>query len=168
MNDPRIEIRLLQEDDSIPALTQLLRRAYQPLADRGWRFVATWQDDELTRKRAMEGECYLLFLDGNMVGTITVRGPNRDSDAEYYRRDGVWSFGMFGVEPHLKGQGLGSRMMEHVEQRAKELGAREMALDTAVPAEHLIRYYESHGYRIVDRVQWSMTNFPSVIMAKDL
>ncbi len=45
-------------------------------------------------------------------------------------------------------------------------GAAEIALDTAVPAAHLIALYERRDYRIVDRYDWDETNYESVIMSR--
>ena len=63
-----VDIRLLAEDDSISELTQLLHRADRPLAERGMRYVASWQDDQITRKRIARGECYLAFAGGRLAG----------------------------------------------------------------------------------------------------
>ena len=72
------------------------------------------------------------------------------------------------MEPDLQRQRIGTLLLEFVERHARRLGAAELALDTAVPATHLIRWYESMGYREVGREDWEATNYESVILSKSL
>jgi GNAT superfamily N-acetyltransferase len=169
MRPSDFEIRLLRADDSIEELTRLLNRAYKVLAEMGFRYVATWQGPDITRERVQKGECWLAIGDeGAIVGTIGLYPPAPDDLAAHYRQPGVFSFGQFAIEPALQRTGLGSRMLDHVEKRARELGAQELALDTSEGAHHLIRYYEKRGYEFVEWVQWKETNYRSVIMSKRL
>ncbi len=163
-----VKIRALGVDDDLFALTSLLHRAYAKLAAMGLNFVATSQDVDTTRERIEGAECFVAEMDGRIVGTIVFRDRSRTAGCAWYDREDVASFGQFGVEPGLQGSGVGARLLAHVEERAKETGANELALDTAEPATHLIDYYSRHGYRIVDRVKWDVVNYSSVIMSKHL
>jgi GNAT superfamily N-acetyltransferase len=163
------EIRLLSETDSIDELTALLPRAYAPLGARGLRYTAVSQDAATTRERASKGECYVLADGPTMLGTIVIVPPlARWSHCAWYDRPGVSVVTQFGIEPSLQRRGLGSRLMDFVEQRAADLGASEIALDTAEPATHLIALYEARGYRCIGHEQWKHTNYRSVILSKTL
>ena len=70
-----IEIRGLAARDSMQALTELLHRAYAPLAGRGMNFTAATQSAETTARRAAEGHCFIAERRGRVVGTVTVCGP---------------------------------------------------------------------------------------------
>ncbi|HEV8247271.1 MAG TPA: GNAT family N-acetyltransferase [Polyangiaceae bacterium] len=164
--DAGIEIRLLAESDSLTELTELLHRAYAPLAAQGLRYLATHQDAETTKRRVTKGECYLAFLDARLAGTILVIAPGAMRHGAYYARPGVAGLSQFGVEPELQRRGIGARLMDLGERRARELGASEVAVDTAEPARHLIELYERRGYRKVGTEQWQHTNFRSVILSK--
>jgi GNAT superfamily N-acetyltransferase len=59
-------------------------------------------------------------------------------------------------------------MMSMIEERAKELGAHEIALDTSEHADDLIKMYEKRGYKHVSHVQWGETNYRSVVLSKVL
>ncbi|MDM7914288.1 MAG: GNAT family N-acetyltransferase [Candidatus Eisenbacteria bacterium] len=163
-----IAVRLLAEQDSLSDLTALLHRAYAALLAMGFRYVATWQDDAITARRAGKGECYVGWLRGAMVATLTLVPPGRTGGCPYYERAQLATVHQFAVEPALQGRGIGSRLLAFAEDRARRLGAREIALDTAEGAAHLLRLYESRGYRAVERVDWPSTNYVSVILAKDL
>src|SRR5947209_9081328 len=105
-----VEIRLLEEDDSIAELTQLLHRAYRPLAEQGMRYVASWQDDEITRKRIAGGECYLALAGDRLAGTILFYDAERTEGCPWYDRPDVASFHQFAVEPDLQRAGIGARL----------------------------------------------------------
>lgn len=152
----------------VEPLTDLLHEAYAPLAAKGMRYLATHQPPEKTLERLQRGEAYLAFRLNELVGTVTLFREDPTSRCEYYRIPGVFSFGQFAIRPRLQGQGFGSLMMNMLEARAKELGARELALDTSEHATDLIRLYEKRGYRHVAYTQWDVTNYRSVIMSKAL
>ena len=62
------------DDSSIPEITALLNAAYAELAAMGFKYVATWQDDAITRKRLARGEAYVAreVEGGRILGTITL------------------------------------------------------------------------------------------------
>jgi GNAT superfamily N-acetyltransferase len=161
-----LTIRRLRQDDSITELTELLHRAYKALADMGFRFVASYQDEEETRKRAAKGECWLVLDGERIIGTITYYSPSSCDGNEWYDRDDVAVFGQFAVEPELQKQGIGGMLIGKAEERAREDGAAEIALDTSEGAHHLIAYYGNKGYRHVGYTQWRATNYRSVLMSK--
>lgn len=165
----QVFVRALVPTDSIEALTLLIRRAYEPLAEMGFQFVATSQDPEMTRRRVAEGECFVAELDGRIVGTVLLRPPSPSARCVYYNRADVASLHQLAVEPGLQRRGIGRRLVDVAETRARELGVAELALDTAEEARHLVQQYERWGYRIVDHVDWRPeVNYPSVVMAKSL
>ncbi|HMS56196.1 MAG TPA: GNAT family N-acetyltransferase [Fimbriimonadaceae bacterium] len=145
----------------------MLHRAYRELHDMGLKFTATHQSVETTRRRVSEGECWVAMVGKTVVGTIVWVRPNPLDDVFYYRRAEVAHFGQFGVDPLFRGLGIGTKLLNHVEALAKESGFRELALDTAESAKHLISLYERLGYKIVDNHDWRPgTNYLSVIMTK--
>jgi GNAT superfamily N-acetyltransferase len=166
---PDLRIRPLLPTDSIDALTDLLHRAYAPLAAAGFRFVATHQTPDVTRKRCDAGECILAETRGDVVGTITYyKTPMDESRCPLYARDDVARFGQFAVEPALQGSGVGSMLLLVVEAFAVFDGFARLALDTAEGATQLIDYYERRGYLRAGHVQWSSTNYRSLLLAKPL
>jgi GNAT superfamily N-acetyltransferase len=161
-------LRPLAPTDSMAGLTALLHRAYRPLAEQGFRFVAAFQEEQVTRNRAEAGHCFVALLDDRVVGTITYYTGGAEGGADWYTRPGVHHFGQFAVDPAQQHAGLGTRMLRFVEALALVQGATELALDTAEGAHGLIAFYKRRGYRAVDTVQWDLTNYPSVILSKTL
>lgn len=152
----------------VEPLTELLHEAYAPLAARGMKYLATHQPPSKTLERLKDGESYLAFLADELIGTVTLYKEKPQSGCEYYRNSGVYSFGQFAIRPDLQGRKIGSRLMDFIEQRARELGANEIALDTSEHAYELIAMYGRRDYRHVAYTQWEVTNYRSVILSKQL
>jgi GNAT superfamily N-acetyltransferase len=166
---PTVHIRALEATDSFEELTALLHRAYAPLADLGFRYLATHQDVETTRGRAAKGECYVMLDARRIIGTILLIPPSsRALHCEWYDRPEVSVLSQFAVEPDLQGRGLGSRLLGFAETRAARLGATEASVDTAENATHLIQFYEARGYRRIGHAQWGHTNYRSLLLSKRL
>jgi GNAT superfamily N-acetyltransferase len=161
-------IRRLSDADSLEDLTRLLHRAYSVLGAMGFNYTAVDQTIETTRKRAFDGECYVAVDAGRIVGTVTVALGASMRDAPEYVRPGMAVVNQFAVEPSLQAKGLGSRLLLHAEERARELGAATAALDTAEGATHLIRYYEARGYAVTGRVRFAGKTYASVVLEKPL
>ena len=162
-------IRPLSPDDSMDELTEMLHVAYAELARAGMRFVATHQSVEVTRRRCAQGECWVAEVEGALVGTITIVPPSAPARIPWYSRPDVARANQFGVLPDLRGHRIGTRLLETAERRAVEMGASELALDTAEGATALIDLYTRHGYRFIDFADWRPeTNYRSVVMSKAL
>lgn len=161
-------IRLLQATDSMRELTTLLHNAYGRLARMGLRYMATHQSEDVTRERVNQGTCLVAELEGRICGTILFRNAAQTTGCGWYDRPEVASLAQFAVDPAMQAHGLGLRLIQATEELARDSGAREIALDTAEPATHLVDWYGRLGYRFVEHTQWSHTNYRSVIMSKAL
>lgn len=63
----------------------------------------------------------------------------------------------FRVRPSVRGEGLGTAIMYHVEQDLLRRGFRELTLNVAEENEGAIRLYQRLGYRIVKKIpgEWA-------------
>ncbi|HYD98735.1 MAG TPA: GNAT family N-acetyltransferase [Alphaproteobacteria bacterium] len=150
-------------------LTGLLHRSFGTWADRGIRFLASGQSEDVTRQRVADGECYVAVADGRLLATITVKPPGCGGwGGQWYARPEVAGFGQLAVLPELQQGGLGAALIGVAEERARALGATELALDTAEGALPLVGYYRRRGYRPVAFAQWRHANYRSLILSKPL
>jgi GNAT superfamily N-acetyltransferase len=164
-----IEVRLLAQGDSLEELTALLHRAYAELGAMGFRYKAVDQGVEMTRKRISDGECYVALRDSAIVGTAVLLPPSwQPGYCEWYAHPNVAVLSQFAVEPRLQRRGLGSKPITRLEERAAELGAEELSIDTAEGATHLVGLYERRGYRHVGTAHWEHANYRSVLLSKRL
>jgi GNAT superfamily N-acetyltransferase len=160
--------RYISPTDDLDIITEMLHDSYAPLAEQGLRFLASHQDSDTTRKRMSRGET-ILALDGDeIVGTITLKEASRTQGSAFYNRTDVAGFGQFAVRPSHQECGIGSMLLDLVEQRAREKGIAMLALDTSEHAARLIALYTSKGYSFVEYVRWPVVNYRSMIFAKPL
>lgn len=163
-----IEIKLLNQEETLGELTSLVHRAYRQLANLGFKYWATHQTIADTKKRISKGKCYVGISDHKIVATVIQNDPDKIGGHPWYENANVTSFSQFAVDPECQKQGIGSKMMAFIEQKAIEMGVDEIACDTAEGAIHLIRMYRKRGYRIVGKANWDITNYTSVILSKKL
>jgi predicted N-acetyltransferase YhbS len=163
-----MDILSIDASTDLEELTILLNRSYKKLADKGFRFLASHQDVDMTRKRLEKNMGFVVKKEGKIIATICYHPPGTTKGHHYYERPGVASFGQFAVAPELQNSGIGSCLMDFVERKAIEDGAEEMVLDTAEGASDLFNFYSKRGYRIVEYAQWDVTNYRSVILSKKL
>jgi GNAT superfamily N-acetyltransferase len=164
-----IAIRPIGRDDCIDELTALLHRSYAGLGSMGLNYTAVDQGAETTRRRLSHGFGFAAVdRRDRIVGTIVFYPPRRSTGSPWLERPEVAHFGQFAVDPALQRRGIGSRLMDLVEQQARAVGAKEIALDTAEPAIHLIELYQRRGYRFIEYAQWKGKSYRSVIMSKSL
>lgn len=163
-----LEIKIITDDQSFERVTDILHAGYAQLAALGFNYMAVDQPVEVTRKRAMGAECYAVEKDGDIVGTVTLMPPLSRKYHPYYERPDVAIFGQFAVDPTLQQGGIGKHVVQFLEQRARDLGASELACDTAEGATHLVEWYTRMGYEQVDKTDWPHATYTSVIFSKTL
>jgi len=147
----------------VPELRILINAAYKELSDRGLNYTATFQDDKKTYERLQQGQGFaLLNHNHQIIGTILMSREN------FLTGKNTAYLGQFAISPDLKKQGLGSLLMDFCEQLAKEQNYEAIQLDTAIPAEHLVKMYQQRGYQIVGEIQWDGKTYLSYMFEKPL
>jgi predicted N-acetyltransferase YhbS len=164
-----VTIRPLTRHDSIEELTALLHRSYAVLGAMGLNYTAVDQTPEVTRRRNAGGLC-LVAVDATdrVIGAVLFYPPERTNGSPWFNRPEVAKCAQFGVDPPFQKQGIGSRLADAVEAEARAAHAKEIALDTAEPATHLIEWYGRRGYRFIEYAQWRGKRYRSVILSKSL
>lgn len=161
-------IRPLQPTDSLVDITHLLHRAYARLGAMGLNYTAVNQTPETTAARMAGGQCYVAEIEGQLAGTIVVKPTYAANECEYFTRPGVAAVHQFAVDPTTQGKGIGRALLQACETWASEQGFRELAMDTAEQAQHLIKLYTGLGYAQVGYVQWTGKVYRSVVLSKPL
>jgi len=162
------QIRPLNDADSIGDLTALIHRAYAQLAAMGLRHTAVDQSRQTTAKRIHGGTCFVATLADKIVGTIVVHPTYDESPCAYFTLAGVAAAHQLAIEPAYQGLGIGRALLHKAEDWAASRGFRELALDAAERATHLLDLYTRLGYRPVGRVQWPGKDFRCVVLSKTL
>lgn len=136
----------------------------------GLNYVAATQNAAITRKRiAAATTCLIAYTAHDLVGTVCYYAGSHGTDGpDRYALAGVAHFGQFAVVPRLQGSGVGSALLDVVEQRALADGKSELVCDTAELATDLIAFYQRRGFRIVERHRWPHARYISVVLSKRL
>ena len=64
-------------------------------------------------------------------------------------RDGIYELSKMAVSPHLRGRGIGRRLLQHAIAQARGLGARALFLGSNTRLKNAVHLYESVGFRHV-------------------
>ncbi|MCB9659306.1 MAG: GNAT family N-acetyltransferase [Polyangiales bacterium] len=161
--------RRLTDDDDFAALTELIHLAYAPLAAKGLNYWGSRQTVDDTRHRWARGETWVAVQDGAYVATVTLYAPGTGHGGGWYAQPDVAKFGQLCVHPRLQGTGLGARMLNLVEDRARAQGAAHLACDTSEQATALIALYTRRGYVFVEHMDMRpKVNYRSVLLSLDL
>ncbi|MCB0368066.1 MAG: GNAT family N-acetyltransferase [Bdellovibrionales bacterium] len=156
-----IKVRLAQLE-AVPSLRKLLNSSYKKLEDMGLNFNATFQDDELTAEGILEGLTFVLERADKIIATMKLQARNAiDNRACLY-------IGRFAVDTNLQSQGLGLFLLNLAEKLARRENCICMQLDTAQPAQHLIKFYQDYGFKIMKSTYFEGKTYCSWIMEKTL
>ena len=172
--DHEVEVRALAARDSLALLTEMLHRAYAPLAARGLNLTAATQHEIETRRRTLSGQTFVATCGRDLVGTVTVSSPldvvpgSLPDMLPQYKDAQSARFHQFAVDPAWRGRGVGRQLVRQAEEWALARGYRTMTIDMAEGADELCGFYRSMGYRDVDLTQWPGKTYRSVVMQKVL
>jgi uncharacterized damage-inducible protein DinB/GNAT superfamily N-acetyltransferase len=169
--DPPVEIRLLAVRDSLQALTDLLHRAYAPLAARGMNFSAATQSPEVTAQRAAAGQCFVAVRDREIVGTVTVCGPQdaqKELSVPWFSDRNTAHVHQVAVSPAVQRAGIGARLLQRCEAWARENGYGSMVVGAAVGADELVALFRRLGYTEIGQVQEPGRTYRSVVLHKSI
>ncbi len=164
-----LTIRHLSPADDLAALTDLIHAAYAHRAAANLRYFGTHQTVEDTAKRYVMGQGLIAEMGGKLVGTVTVRPPQPNSEVPLFRENATWTLSQFCVFPGHQNLGIGRKLHDAALAHAHKHKGQIIALDTAAPATELIEMYQRWGYRVVGECDWRPhTNYLSVVMARPI
>jgi GNAT superfamily N-acetyltransferase len=119
-------------DADVPEVRRCVIDAYAVYADRLERPPAPVRDDHAAQVR--EGLVHV-ESEGSVRGLIVLRT----------NPDHLFVVNL-AVRPELQGQGIGSRLLDFAEGRARRLGLGEVRLATNERMTENLRYYSARGY----------------------
>jgi putative acetyltransferase len=64
-------------------------------------------------------------------------------------KDGVYELSRMAVSSHLRGRGIGGRLLQHAIEQARSLGAKSLFLGSNTRLRDAVHLYESVGFRHV-------------------
>lgn len=128
-----------------------------------WPYLyRTWDEYELVGIFSTDGEtCLIAELDDRVVGFALGSMINK--------RHSAWTYGYLvwlGVDPQLKGHGVGKKLVDELTDLFIGLGARMMLADTDWDNKDAIRFFERQGFGNAQRhvyLSRNLTHHPTYL-----
>jgi putative acetyltransferase len=158
VSEPAIEIRRATRGDA-SAIAAVLHTAFVEYEHRYTQeaFAAPTPSAELLSERMEEGPVWVALQEEQIVGTVSAVP---EEQACYLRS--------MAILPAARGQRIGTRLLEQVEQCAREQGVDCLYLRTTPFLERAIRLYEHCGFRRSEEGPLTLFGTPLFTMMKSL
>jgi putative acetyltransferase len=85
------------------------------------------------------GYIFMVYADAEAVGCVALISVG----------NGVYELSKMAISPHLRGHGLGRRLLQHAIAQARRIGARSLFLGSNTKLADAVHLYESVGFRHV-------------------
>lgn len=162
------QFRLVTLEDAEKVL-ELVLKSYASIRELGINFAAATADLPLVKKHIQNNLCYVLEDDGKMIATISLRMPWGLQPGPA----GVPHIGWFGVDPESGRKGVGSQLLNWLEENILRdtLKVPAVTLGTADKHPWLAEFYQKKGFQRIgekDLGRGHMTIYFQKIIRKDL
>ncbi len=135
---PAIDIRPLLPGDDATAFRSLNEEWITRHFTLEAKDVETLGDP--TNSILRKGGCiFMVYADAEAVGCVALISVG----------GGVYELSKMAISPHLRGHGLGRRLLQHAIAHARRIGARSLFLGSSTRLPDAIHLYESVGFRHV-------------------
>lgn len=140
-------------------ITQILSLAFQEFKEKytAKAFRSTVISPDEVQVRMREGIVWIAILDDKPIGTVSGKIMSRT----FYIQ------GM-GVLPSGRGKKIGFKLLQTVEQYAKDHHCEELLLNTTPYLKKAIRLYENFGFQIINEPPYELFKTPLFNMKKSL
>ena len=128
-------------------LLDLILQAYASARELGIHFAAATADIELVEANIKNNMCYVLEENNKLLATCSLRMPWGLQPGPYGFPHLYW----FAVDPNLGKKGIGSHLLEWIENNIARDTLKSPALTLGTADKHpwLVSMYEKHGYERV-------------------
>jgi N-acetylglutamate synthase-like GNAT family acetyltransferase len=126
--------------------------------DLRWRILrAPWNQPKGSEKDELEGKSIHIIAinEGEIVGCGRIHFNSIDEAQIRY----------MAVENELQGRGIGKLILNELEQKALEKGAKKIILNAR---ENAVKFYDKNGYKIVKESHTLFGEIKHFLMRKDI
>jgi GNAT superfamily N-acetyltransferase len=121
--------------------------------DQWKQFLDEKKGAVILERRFREGEVYKALKNETIFGVFVIQWD--DTFWHPMKKDNLacWIHTM-GIDPSLKGNGIGKKILTYVEDAARNNGKKFVRLDCGADNERLCGYYESNGFEDAGSKPW--------------
>lgn len=113
--------------------------------------------------REQAGDSEHAFYVAETDGIVGFAQASPDSE-----RGGVWALIRLYVLPDRWGEGIGTRLLEHIEADARDAGAERLRLGVLTDNDIGVSFYESRGFAFVEEMRDERNDAPVSVYEKEL
>jgi ribosomal protein S18 acetylase RimI-like enzyme len=126
--------------------------------DLRWRILrAPWNQPKGSEQDELEGEAiHIVVIDKDKIVGCGRAHFNTEDEAQIR---------YMAVENHWQGKGIGKLILDELEKRVLEKGAKKIILHAR---ENVVRFYEKNGYQIVKESHTLFGEIKHFLMTKNL
>jgi putative acetyltransferase len=135
---PTIDIRPLVPGDDATAFRTLNEEWITRHFTLEAKDIETLGDPENSILRK-GGHIFMVYADSEPVGCVALMPMS----------SGAYELSKMAISPHLRGQGIGRRLLEHAIAQAKLIGAKSLFLGSSTKLPNAVHLYESVGFQHV-------------------
>ena len=136
--------------EEIPILLQITKACAKKMIDNGiYQWNEHYPNTETFKKDVERGELYVLTKQEKIIGCITISSLK---DEEYNvikwltPDDNNVYIHRLAIHPKYQHQGLAKQLMDFAEQKAREMSATSVRLDTFSQNKRNQQFYKARGY----------------------
>ena len=131
--------------DDVEAIVELMYEAYAPIRDLGIQFESAYPTRDKVKDNMEQNLCYVYEIDNTLISTISLRMPWSNNPGPYYFPHIWW----FAANPQYKGKGIGSEVLNFIENEIIKQGFHSPAVTLGTASNHpwLVEMYERRGYQ---------------------
>ncbi|MEP0861745.1 MAG: GNAT family N-acetyltransferase [Ignavibacterium sp.] len=134
------------------------RQEFFDYYDLRWRILrAPWNQPKGSEQDELEGQAiHIIAVEEDKVVGCGRAHFNSDEEAQIR---------YMAVENHLRGKGIGKMILDELEKKVIEKGAKKIILHAR---ESVVKFYEKNGYRIVKPSHTLFGVIPHYLMKKTI
>lgn len=152
-----VEIRPAHADDA-GELAAVYRNAYRENERLGFPAFARSADAETVAGWIEDARVYVATAGDGIVGGVRLEATDPDR----------LKLSRLGVHEERKGEGIGSRLLEHAERLAREWDRSTVWLTTPEDHPHLPGFYRRRGYEVTRPYPLDFREYDEVVMEKEV
>jgi putative acetyltransferase len=137
-NPPAVEIRSLAPGDDATAFRTL---------NEEW--ITRHFTLEAKDRETLNDPVHSILLKGGHIFMAYAAAEAVGCVALIPMQDGIYELSKMAVSPHLRGRGIGRRLLQHAIAQARGLGAKSLFLGSNTRLKNAVHLYESVGFRHV-------------------
>ncbi|WP_276357661.1 GNAT family N-acetyltransferase [Cohnella caldifontis] len=147
------------EDDQLPIVHRIMREAFEEYQDilNPPSGALREEVDDIRKKIGSGGGAILVWRKGEPIGS-----------AQYYFRDDYMYIGRVSVLAHVRGTGIGKKLMNYLEQIAQDHQVCVTRIEVRKSLPNNISYYQKIGYKILEEHEYPQKTDGWYVMEKEL